>query len=165
VATGLGLQRVGRAQQVVDRADAALRRHPGAVAAAGEQADAIALAQGEVGHHQRRIEHVVEVAELAVAREQARPVSSISTSCWFFSSWYSREIRRRARAVAFQSIWRRLSPTRYSRIWWKSVPSPRRRFTCAPTRREACSALNIAKRASGAKFGNTRTRCGRHGYA
>jgi hypothetical protein len=89
-----------------------------------------------------------------------RPVSSTTISCWFFSSWYSREISLRARAVAFQSIWRRLSPTRYSRIWWKSVPSPRRRLMCAPTMREACSADSSANRASGAKLGNTRTRCG-----
>jgi hypothetical protein len=88
-----------------------------------------------------------------------RPVSSTTTSCWFFSSWYSREISLRAREVAFQSIWRRLSPTRYSRIWWKSVPSPRRRLTCAPISRDACSALTRANLVSGAKLGNTRTRC------
>ena len=33
----------------------------------------------------------------------------------------------RMRAVAFQSTCRCASPSRYSRSWWKSRPSPRRR--------------------------------------
>ena len=52
--------------------------------------------------------------------------SSRKTTRWSRSSWYSREIGLRVRAVAFQSIWRSASPARYSRSWWKSRPSPRR---------------------------------------
>jgi hypothetical protein len=97
---------------------------------AGEQAGGVALAQRQVGHHQRGVECTWSKCDRPPSlASMRRPVSSISSSCWFFSSWYSREISLRARAVAFQSSWRRLSPMRYSRIWWKSVPSPRRRLT------------------------------------
>ena len=44
-----------------------------------------------------------------------RPQSSMNTICWSRSSWYSRAMGVRCRAVAFQSIWRRLSPSRNSR--------------------------------------------------
>ena len=60
-----GLQVVAGAQQRVDGAEAALRRDPALLAAGREQADRVALPQREVGHHQRRIQRVVEVCEVA----------------------------------------------------------------------------------------------------
>ncbi|MNN50663.1 hypothetical protein D3C81_1652590 [compost metagenome] len=67
----LGLQVVTCPQQRIDRAQAAFGRHPAAVAATGEQTNAVALAQRQVGHHQRGIEHVVEVRQPAFVGHHA----------------------------------------------------------------------------------------------
>jgi hypothetical protein len=82
-----------------------------------------------------------------------RPQSMTSSTRWSFSSSYSRAISRCVREVAFQSSARCASPWRYSRSWWNSMPSPRRRTCSTPICERRLSVASSVYLASARKLG------------